>query len=390
MMSLALLLALLSGAELDGAESVRTSWGVVQPADPFSGAFLARLEKLPADGRLTLPSTLPPVLRTFFPDDPDRVSLPLEFDAEPAGAWVDLPPGFDHSSNRRVIVLETAASSGQRTDGRIVFVAGDAQLDGGLKLEAQAGHSRIGSWGGGSDAASWDYEATRPGKYDLEITYSLATPSDAAETVFEFTLASAGLSGKLRPTGSARRYRSIIAGRVSIAKAGESKLRFGCQRLPVGAVFSLKALILRPASEGKPIVQEDDGNVTCHARDVTIRGVKVQYEPKPEKNTVGFWTNERDQVAWDFTLKTPGRFDVEILQGCGKGHGGSEVELSIDDQSLRFIVEDTGHFQNFVPRTIGAVHLTDPGRHAMRVKPIHKPGVAVMDLRQVRLIRRDE
>jgi hypothetical protein len=47
-------------------------------------------------------------------------------------------------------------------------------------------------------------------------------------------------------------------------------------------------------------------------------------------------------------------------------------------------VQDTGGFQNFVARDIGTLDLK-PGRYTLNVKPLTKPGVAVMDLRQVTL-----
>ncbi|HXG47678.1 MAG TPA: N-acetylgalactosamine 6-sulfate sulfatase (GALNS), partial [Methylomirabilota bacterium] len=78
-------------------------------------------------------------------------------------------------------------------------------------------------------------------------------------------------------------------------------------------------------------------------------------------------------------------FAVEILQGCGRGSGGSEVELAVAGQSLRFVVEETGHFQNFIPREIGRVTIPRAGRHTLTVTPKTKPGPAVMDLRQVKL-----
>lgn len=137
---------------------------------------------------------------------------------------------------------------------------------------------------------------------------------------------------------------------------------------------------------GIPIKQAGDGTITCHARDATIHGVRVQYEPQPEKNTIGFWTNVDDWVSWDFTVTMPGAFHVEILQGCGKDQGGSTVELTLAAQTLRFTVEDTGHFQNFIPRTIGTVRLDAAGEYRLAVKPVTKARTAVMDLRQVRLI----
>ena len=77
-----------------------------------------------------------------------------------------------------------------------------------------------------------------------------------------------------------------------------------------------------------------------------------------------------------------GKFDVVILQGCGTGSGGSEVEFAVGDQKIKMTVQDTGGFQNFVERNIGSIELP-AGPQTLSVKPITKPGLAVMDLRQV-------
>ena len=119
-----------------------------------------------------------------------------------------------------------------------------------------------------------------------------------------------------------------------------------------------------------------------HSRDVTIHGTMVRYEPKPEKNTIGYWTKKEDWVSWDFVVKKAGKYRVLPLQGCGKGSGGSEVDFTIGDQTLKMTVEDTGHFQKFVERDIGTVELK-AGTYTLSVKPQTKPHGAVMDLRQV-------
>ena len=141
-----------------------------------------------------------------------------------------------------------------------------------------------------------------------------------------------------------------------------------------------------PASQPatRPVRQADDGIILLHARDVTIHGTTVRYEPNPHKNTVGFWVRKEDWVSWDFEVAKPGKFDVLPLQGCGNGSGGAEVEFAIDGQDLKMTVQDTGGFQNFLERNIGMVDL-QPGPHTLTVKPLTKPGHAVMDLRQVTL-----
>lgn len=134
-----------------------------------------------------------------------------------------------------------------------------------------------------------------------------------------------------------------------------------------------------------PNPQADDGSITLAASSAEVHGTMLRYEPMPHKNTLGFWVRPEDWASWEFTLKKPGKFQVTLLQGCGNGSGGSDVEVSVAGQKLRFQVEQTGGFQAFVPRMIGEVTLSEPGRHALEIRPQSKPGPAVMDVRQVRL-----
>jgi arylsulfatase A-like enzyme len=131
--------------------------------------------------------------------------------------------------------------------------------------------------------------------------------------------------------------------------------------------------------------QEADGVVTLPARTADVHGVQLRYEPLPHKNTLGFWVRQDDWASWDFTITRPGMFTLEVLQGCGKGQGGSEVEFAVGDQKSRMTVEDTGAFQNFKSRPVGTLTLDKPGRYTLTVRPRSKPGVAVMDLRSVTL-----
>jgi hypothetical protein len=58
------------------------------------------------------------------------------------------------------------------------------------------------------------------------------------------------------------------------------------------------------------------------------------------------------------------------------------VAVEVGGQTLKFTVQDTGHFQHMILRTIGQVELA-AGKQTLAVKPQTKPGVAVMDLRRV-------
>ncbi len=143
------------------------------------------------------------------------------------------------------------------------------------------------------------------------------------------------------------------------------------------------ARMMQPNPGYVPNPQAGDGSVTLPARTARVHGVQLRYEPLPHKNTLGFWTRADDWASWELTVSRPGTFTVEVLQGCGKGQGGSEVELAVAGQTLRFVVEDTGHFQNFKARPIGTVTLDKAGRCTLTVKPTKKAAGAVMDLRAV-------
>ena len=90
-------------------------------------------------------------------------------------------------------------------------------------------------------------------------------------------------------------------------------------------------------------------------------------------------------MSWDFAVVKPGRFDVTLTQACGQGSGGSTVAFTIGDQTIKDIVPDTGAFTNWTNRTIGTFNLSTAGTYTITVKPLRKPGLAVMDLRAISL-----
>lgn len=126
-----------------------------------------------------------------------------------------------------------------------------------------------------------------------------------------------------------------------------------------------------------------DGTITLHARTAQVFGSMLRFEPLPHKNTLGFWVRQDDYATFEFTAAGPGTFAVEVLQGCGKGSGGAEVELAVGDSKLTFTVKDTGGFQAFEARTVGTLRVAAAGRQTLTVRARTKPGPAVMDLRQV-------
>jgi acetyl esterase/lipase len=144
----------------------------------------------------------------------------------------------------------------------------------------------------------------------------------------------------------------------------------------------------RPYASGLPrIATASPGAIVAlPAHDSVTHGESLRYEPQPHKNTLGFWTNPDDWCQWFVYVEQPGRYRLEVLQGCGAGQGGSEVVARLGDQQLSLVVEDTGHFQNFKPRDVGMLTVDEPGVYSLELRPRTKAAKAVMDVRQVRLL----
>ena len=154
------------------------------------------------------------------------------------------------------------------------------------------------------------------------------------------------------------------------APAAETATKWQPWRAAMNAAVKGRAVRVTPAS----------GDIRLHAKDATVHGVQARYESPSYKNVIGFWTKPEDWASWDFDVARAGKYEVEIQQGCAGG--GSEVAVEIAGQTLTFTVENTGHFQQMIARTIGVVDLP-AGKQTLAVKPQNKKGAAVMDLRRV-------
>jgi arylsulfatase A-like enzyme len=131
----------------------------------------------------------------------------------------------------------------------------------------------------------------------------------------------------------------------------------------------------------KPVITPASGDIRLLARDAQVHGERLRYEPEPHKNVLGYWTRVEDWASWEFTVPKAGVYEVEVQQGCGD-IGGSEIAVIVHDQELRFTVQQTGHFQQLILKTIGRVELP-AGPASLAIKPQRKAGNAIMDIRRV-------
>lgn len=154
--------------------------------------------------------------------------------------------------------------------------------------------------------------------------------------------------------------------------------------LPVA--LCLAAACCCPAAAAPTPTIGPSGVITLAASNAVTHATQMHYESSPLKDCLGFWFKVEDWAEWEFAIPAAGSFAIEVWQGCGKDQGGSDVDVEVGTEHFPFKVEETGHFQIFLPRRIGRVTFTAPGSYRLAIKPQRKQASAIMDIRQVRLI----
>jgi alpha-L-fucosidase len=161
-------------------------------------------------------------------------------------------------------------------------------------------------------------------------------------------------------------------------------------KLPAEAPDKIASIVVLEIA-GKPDVapyvstQAADGRVRLPADDAVIHGNTAKCQTIDGRESIGYWTDKNDWVSWEFQVKTPGTFNVEISQACIPGDAGSDYDVTVADQTLQGKVENTGDWNKFVTRTLGAVTISKAGRYTLSVKPTAMPHGAVMNLESLTL-----
>jgi len=133
------------------------------------------------------------------------------------------------------------------------------------------------------------------------------------------------------------------------------------------------------------ITQAADGTLTLPAIEAVVHGQTARYESGDGKDNIGFWTDPKDYVTWDITVKTPGTFEVEITYACEDPSAGSTFAVGAGREQLQGKVEPTGAWNKFVTRGLGALKLPGAGRYSLSVKAGTMPHGAVMNLKAITL-----
>lgn len=232
--------------------------------------------------------------------------------------------------------------------------------------------SHFGNW-------HWSMKLDRWGNYYAGLIYDSVRPKLGVQL-------KVGTDGVLKSyaprTNSLSSEEPLILGALYLDKGEHPVMLLTGDQSNVPA-FQVKGIHFRPAPESEPLGQSIDGTIHLEAKTATTYAEEMRYEPKPEKNCLGFWKHKEDWAEWVFDVSAPGEFDITLHYGCGPGNEGSKVAVLLNDQTLEFSVEDTGGFQNWRELKLGKVALNTKGENRLAIVPLEKKGAAVMDVQKV-------
>jgi hypothetical protein len=222
----------------------------------------------------------------------------------------------------------------------------------------------------------WKMTARRWGHYQVRLTYTMNHATLGAQVKFGEQRVKTTLTASARP-------KRAYFGEIFIEKPGEHTFSLYTPASGAGAGFVIHEMAFVPTTEGQEIRQSEDGSIELAAKDATTWSENMRYEPAPEKNCLGYWTDPKDFAEWEFEVTKPGKYKVVVLHGCGGGNEGSTVAVKHGGQALKFTVKDTGGFQKWSEVEVGEIEIKDAGRQRLVVAPENKIKSAVLDVQKV-------
>lgn len=231
-------------------------------------------------------------------------------------------------------------------------------------------------------AAHWEqYDCTkfttkRWGKYEVRVTYTLRHANLGSQFRFGDKSLKKNLTASSLP-------KTAVYGEVYIEKPGAYPFVLYIASTGAESGLKIKEISFVPAPEGPAPEPAADGSLVLEAKSATTWSETMRYEPKPEKNCLGFWSDENDFAEWNFDIAKPGRYKVAVVHGCASGNEGSEVAVKHDSQELKFTTQDTGGFQKWKEVPVGEIEIKTAGPQRLVIDPVNKVKTAVLDVHKI-------
>ncbi|NRF41702.1 alpha-L-fucosidase [Pedobacter foliorum] len=133
------------------------------------------------------------------------------------------------------------------------------------------------------------------------------------------------------------------------------------------------------------IFPEEDGSFKLLAGDAILTGgIALSVG---EQAILHSWTAQDATVAWNVNVTQPGKYKVILSTACTDASAGSKIAVSLGKTTLPGVVKGTenswGAYKDW---DMGTAVISKKGTNTILVKAITKPGLGVMNLKNIRLV----
>ncbi len=128
--------------------------------------------------------------------------------------------------------------------------------------------------------------------------------------------------------------------------------------------------------------------ITLRARDAEIRGESPKYTAALPHNSLGYWGNPDDSVAWPLPTDATGEYHVLITYSCDPAAAGSAYDIQVAEQQLNCRSQSTGSWYSYLHHDLGKIRLS-AGTKTLVVQPRGEPKWNALGIRMIRLVPAD-
>ena len=160
---------------------------------------------------------------------------------------------------------------------------------------------------------------------------------------------------------------------------------------PIATVVALRLTGPAVVSEAElSIAPKPDGTYVLGAGEAELEGGTIQVQGGGDDANVGFWTSAEDALHWKVTVPAAAakKYQAKLEFSCAPGSEGSTFALQVDGKpsGITGSIGKTASWNDFQTMTLDGTLTLSEGTHVLQVKPLTKPGLAVMNLRRITLV----
>ena len=158
---------------------------------------------------------------------------------------------------------------------------------------------------------------------------------------------------------------------------------------PPSGVTVVKLVVAgKPTIESPAIEADRNGNLNLPAGLANIAGkcLRLERQPNWPESNLGYWTELGDTAAWKLNPPAAGGYDCIWNIACDPKSAGAVVAIrnGKNEELTRFEIPSTGGWGSFRQVKLGTLMLP-AGLTDLRLVPLAKPGLGVVNLRSISL-----